>query len=44
MENFPNSSLASTDPDLLSLLKGEESRQREEAELIASENYVSRAH
>jgi glycine hydroxymethyltransferase len=36
-------SLASVDPELFSAIKQEESRQKDKVELIASENYVSRA-
>jgi len=36
-------SLASLDPEIHSLIRAEESRQREKIRLIASENYVSRA-
>jgi glycine hydroxymethyltransferase len=35
--------LSRTDPDVAALLQQEEQRQREQVELIASENYVSRA-
>jgi glycine hydroxymethyltransferase len=36
-------SLAAVDPDLFQAIKNEENRQRRNIELIASENYVSRA-
>jgi glycine hydroxymethyltransferase len=35
--------LAATDPEIFQAVKGEERRQRENLELIASENYTSRA-
>jgi glycine hydroxymethyltransferase len=35
--------LAETDPDIAAAIQGEVSRQRDEIELIASENFVSRA-
>lgn len=37
------SALTRTDPELLGLIQAEEDRQRHELELIASENYTSRA-
>jgi len=36
-------SLAAVDPELYQVIKNEEARQRDKIELIASENYVSRA-
>jgi glycine hydroxymethyltransferase len=37
------SALAATDPQVLAAIQAEETRQRDEIELIASENYTSRA-
>ncbi|KIN70821.1 Serine hydroxymethyltransferase [Sulfitobacter noctilucae] len=43
MKDFFTSSLADTDPDLMAAITGELGRQRNEIELIASENIVSAA-
>ncbi|OAN80608.1 serine hydroxymethyltransferase [Sulfitobacter sp. EhC04] len=43
MKDFFTASLAQTDPDLLASITGELGRQRNEIELIASENIVSAA-
>jgi glycine hydroxymethyltransferase len=43
MELLSPVSLAATDPDLLAAIRNEERRQRENLELIASENYASTA-
>ena len=43
MKDFFTASLADTDPDLLASITGELGRQRNEIELIASENIVSAA-
>jgi len=40
---FDYKNLAAADPEILRLVRAEESRQKEEIELIASENYVSTA-
>ena len=37
------SSIQQQDPELFSIIKAEEQRQRDGLELIASENYVSKA-
>jgi glycine hydroxymethyltransferase len=43
MNNFFETHLASTDPEILAAIKGELSRQQNQIELIASENIVSKA-
>jgi glycine hydroxymethyltransferase len=43
MKDFFTTSLAETDPDIFKAIEGELGRQRDEIELIASENIVSRA-
>jgi glycine hydroxymethyltransferase len=42
-ESFFSASLAQTDPEIADAIRGELGRQRDEIELIASENIVSRA-
>jgi glycine hydroxymethyltransferase len=42
-DDFFGTSLAQSDPELMAAVSGEMSRQREQIELIASENIVSRA-
>ncbi|MEM7522069.1 MAG: serine hydroxymethyltransferase, partial [Pseudomonadota bacterium] len=43
MKDFFTTALAETDPDIFRAIEGELGRQRDEIELIASENIVSRA-
>jgi glycine hydroxymethyltransferase len=43
MQLLDESVLAASDPELFAAIAGEETRQRENLELIASENYASRA-